>query len=179
MDTSSAYNKFTDYPLLSYNITSYLMDNNELIWKLLYYDTPDAWDKGNLTSAQKAALIYKGEEDGTPFKVFFDPGNPDVETKQTSVLKISPIGAVAKNRTVGIITMCMEVYVHYKINTLSNYTTRMDTIIQQIVETLNGVDVGGVGKLFFDGLRDQTDRIYDSGKTPFKGKKVYMSTNEA
>lgn len=174
-----AYNRFPTFAHLSYNCISHLMDNNNLIWKLLKHNTPDAWNESNLTMAEKGALIYKGEEDGSLFKVFMDTGLPDVWTTQGTILRVSPITVMPKNRTVSVIGMCFEAYAHYKINTLSNYTTRVDVIIQQILETMNGVEVGGLGKMFFDGLRDQSDRLYDAGKIPFKGKKVYLSTNEA
>ena len=174
---SGAYNKFENFAIFPYNCISYLMTNNELIWKLLKHNTNDAWNKSDLSMAEKAALIYSGQEDGSIFKVFMDVGIPEVWTQEGCILRISPFGAVGKNRTVGIVTLCFEVYSHYSINTLSNYTTRVDTIIQQLLETFNGLEVGGLGKLFFDALRDQGDKILEGGKLPFKGKKLFMSTN--
>jgi hypothetical protein len=175
---SDAYGKFQDFNQLSYNCISYLMNNNEMIWKLLKYDTSDAWDKTNLTSAEKAALIYNGQEDGSTYKVFMDSGIPDVWTTQGSIIRISPCNAFAKNRTVGIMAMCFEAYSHYRINTLSNYTTRVDTMIQQFIDVFNGtIELGGIGRLFFDALRDQEDKLSEGGKIPFKGKRIYMSVN--
>jgi hypothetical protein len=174
-----AYNQFSQYANFSYNCISYLMDNNELVWKLLYYKTPDAWNLSNLSSAQKAALIYKGEEDGSPFRVFLDGGIPDVWTDQSCIIRISPLNMIAKNRTVGIIAMVFEVYAHYKINSLSNYTTRVDTIVQQFLEVFNGIEIGGLGKLYFDMMRDTADKLMAGGKLPFSGKRVFMSTNVA
>jgi len=176
---SGAYNHFTEFANFSYNCVNYLINNNELVWKLLKYDSSDAWDKTDLTRAEKGALIYGGEEDGSGFKVFMDVGIPDVWTTQGTILRVSPLTAIAKNRTVAMVGMCFEVYSHYKVNTLSNYTTRVDTIIQQLLETMNGVEMGGLGKMFFDALRDQNDKLMEGGKTPFKGKKIYMSTNTA
>lgn len=41
--------------------------------------------------------------------------------------------------------MNLEVLVHSQINHLSDYTTRLDTIIQALIKVLNGVEVNGVG----------------------------------
>jgi len=45
--------------------------------------------------------------------------------------------------------MAFEVYSHYKINHLSNYTTRIDTIIQQLIYEFNGFNLES-GRLEFD-----------------------------
>ena len=47
---STAYAKYGIIPTLSYNAISYLINNNELIWKLLFYNTPEAWNETNLTN---------------------------------------------------------------------------------------------------------------------------------
>lgn len=172
-----AYNKFYAFSAFSYNCISYLMDNNELVWKLLHYNSNDAWNLGNLSASEKAAMIYSGQEDGSVYKVFLDGGIPDVWTEQGCLIRISPTNAIAKNRTVGIVGMCFECYAHYKVNTLSNYTTRVDAVMQQFLETFNGSEIGGLGKLFFDGVRDMADKLIEGGKVPFKGKRIYMSTN--
>jgi hypothetical protein len=174
-----AYNQFTEYANFSYNCISYLMTENELIWKLLKYNTPDAWNLSNLSAAEKAALIYTGQEDGSTFRVFLDGGIPDAWMEQSCIIRISPLNMIAKNRTVGIVAMVFEVYAHYKINSLSNYTTRVDTIVQQFLEVFNGIEIGGLGKLFFDMMRDPADKLLEGGKLPFKGKRVFMSTNVA
>ena len=58
-----AYNKFTEFSNLCYNILAYLMVQNEDIWKLLKYDTPDPLSKPNLTLEEKRKMIYDGNGD--------------------------------------------------------------------------------------------------------------------
>ena len=58
-----AYNKFDDLDSFSYNCIQYLMDNSELIWRLLKYKTPSAWDSTicpNLSKQEKGAEQESG-----------------------------------------------------------------------------------------------------------------------
>jgi hypothetical protein len=175
-----AYNAFNDYDEIPYQIINHLMDNNELIWKLLKYDNPEAWKDSfpNLTKAEKGKLIYDGGEVTNNFRVFMDVGQPDAVTKEMTILRVSHWHISPKSRTVGIITMSFQVYAHYKINHLSNYKTRNDVIINQLLNTLNGIQVkGGLGVMYFDGKRELTDRMIVTGQIPFIGKQLFMSMN--
>jgi hypothetical protein len=174
-----AYNDFSQFSKLSYNCIKYIMDNNELVWKLLKYTDPDAWNKPDLTQTEKAALIYAGQQDTTQFNVFMDSKQPDVQMKEATWLRISPNYAVGLNRTVGYIHMSMEVFSHYKINHMSNYQTRIDTIIQELLGVFNGADVGGLGLMFFNKMKDQSDRLFETGQIPFGGKQIIFTTYSA
>jgi hypothetical protein len=49
-------------------------------------------------------------------------------------------------------------------------------ILQQLLKTLNGKDVGlGLGKLFFDKAAVPANAIQASGQLPFRGKWMLMS----
>lgn len=175
-----AYNPFNGYDEIPYQIINHLMDNNELIWKLLKHNYPDAWKNTvpNLTKAEKAKLIYNGEESIKNFRVFMDTGQSDAVTEEISVLRISHWHIAPKGRTVGIVTISFQVYAHYKINHLSNYKTRNDVIVNELIKTMNGVQVkGGLGVLYFDGKRELTDRLIVTGQIPFIGKQLFMSMN--
>jgi hypothetical protein len=169
---------FNGYDEIPYQIINHLMDNNELIWKLLKYDYADAYLQPDLTKSEKAKLIYNGEEITTNFRVFMDVGQPDAVTKEMTLLRISHWHISPKSRTVGIITLSFQVYAHYKINHLSNYKTRNDVIVNELIKTMNGVQIkGGLGVLYFDGKRELTDRMIVTGQIPFIGKQLFMSMN--
>jgi hypothetical protein len=168
------YNKFTNLPSIPYNCITYLMDNNETIWKLLKYKEADAWNKTNLTKAQKGALIYDGSADETKFRVFLDIGQENPWTDQACILRISIIEAVPTNYIWGNISIGMECYTHYKINHLSNYETRLDVVMQQLVETFNGAEIGGLGRLYFDSYASGRCKMVTIGNPPFKGKAVTL-----
>lgn len=171
-----AYNDFRVFSDLSYNCIKILIEENELIWKLLKYTDPDAWSKDDLTHAEKAELIYAGQQDTSEYNVFMDGKQPDVLMKEVSILRIMPYHAIGLNRTVGVIEVSFEIFSHYKINHLSNYKTRIDTITQQLLAMFNGKDVGGVGLMSFDKMADQSSRLFQAGQIPFGGKQIIFST---
>jgi len=176
---SDAYSNFRQFSKLSYNCIKLMMDENELIWKLLKYTGADAWDESDLTQEEKAALIYSGQQDTSQFNVFMDGKQPDVLVDEIALVRIMPHYAVGLNRTIGYIEVSMEVFAHYKINHLSNYKTRVDTITEELLATFNGVNVGGLGLLTFDKMADQSSRLFQAGQIPFGGKQIIFSTYSA
>ena len=177
---STAYNKYQGLPLLAYTCISHLLDVNETIFKLLYYTDPDAWSKSNLSAAVKASLIFQGQERMEDFHIFMDSGQSDAWTTESTVLCIYPYDINPLNRTIGVTTLAFEVYSHYKINHLSNYTTRIDTIIQQLIYEFNGFNLGEVGRLEFDNrMGGISQKVTSTGTVPYKGKYILMGTKSA
>lgn len=174
-----AYNDFKAFNQISYTCIKYLMDNNELVWKLLKYRTPDAWNLPNLTQSEKAELIYAGQEDSSKYNVFMDSKQPDVLVEETTLLRIMPNYALGLNRTIGLIQVAMEIFSHYKINHLSNYTTRIDTIAGELLALFNGSNQGSLGLLAIDKMIDQSSRLYQAGQIPFGGKIIIFTTYSA
>ena len=175
----SAYNDFKQFSKLSYNCISTLMEKSEIVWKLLKYTSPDAWKMPNLTQQEKAALIYAGQEDSSKYHVFMDGKQPDVLMDEITLLRIMPSYAVGLNRTIGYIQVSMEIFSHYKINHLSNYTTRVDTITQELLSIFNGIDVGGLGLMAFTKMMDESSRLFQAGQIPFGGKQIIFTTYSA
>jgi len=182
MDMKAVKNAYATYnvlPEISYRILEHLMTNPEaeIIWKLLKYNDADAWKKGNLTQKEKANMIYNGMSNQDDFNVFLDFFMDEATNKEKSFLRIYPSSLYPTTRTYGICMVNIEVYIHSQINHLSNYTTRLDTIIQKLLEVLNGCDIGGVGVLFFDGDVTNYNRIITTGEKPYKGKVITMGVN--
>lgn len=174
-----AYNDFTQFSKLSYTCIKIMIEQNELIWKLLKYTSPDAWNKPDLTQEEKAALIYAGQQDSSKYNVFMDGKQPDVLMDECSLVRIMPNYAVGLNRTVGVIEVSMEVFSHYKINHLSNYTTRIDTITAELLGLFNGSNVGALGLMAMDRMVDQSSRLFQAGQIPFGGKQIIFATYSA
>jgi hypothetical protein len=174
-----AYNDFKQFSQLSYTCIKKMMDENELIWKLLKYTSPDAWNKPDLNQEEKAALIYAGQQDSSKFNVFMDGKQPDVLVEECTLVRIMPNYALGLNRSIGIIEVSMEVFSHYKINHLSNYTTRIDTITGELLALFNGSDVGALGLMAIDRMIDQSSRLFQAGQIPFGGKQIIFSTYSA
>ena len=163
------YNKYEQFPSISYNAIKYLMNNNELIWKLISDSSPDAYKSSNLTLEQKGNLIYAGIGDETNYRVFMDLGQDDSWTKETCTIRIAPIELSPTNYVYGNILLGIQIYCHYKINTMSNYMTRTNVISQQIIESFNGQEIGGLGRLYFDLKASGRTKMQIMGSIPFRG----------
>lgn len=177
---AGSYAQYEDWDVFSLKCIEYLMDNDELIWKLLKYNTPDAWNKADLTMAEKRALIYDGVSDDTSkYHVFMDMGQPDVITAEICQIRIHPYSLNAPNRVVGTIMMMFEVYSNYKINHLTNLRTRNDMIMKRFLQVFNGAIIGGIGRLNLDNLGSYGSRLETGGQLPFKGKWLLMGNKSA
>lgn len=172
----TAYGDFAVFSNISYNCIKLLMDENELVWKILKYSDPDAYKKADLTQEEKGQLIYAGQQDSSQYHVFMDGKQPDVLMNEVSLLRIMPQTARGLGRTIGLISVSMSVFSHYKINHMSNYKTRIDTIVGELISVFNGSNVGGLGFLVFDGLLDTSSKLFEAGQIPFGGKTVVFST---
>lgn len=173
------YAKYTNLPNLAYKILEILIQDPkaEMLWKLLKYNEPDAWRRDNLTQEEKVALIYPGGEHQENYSVFLDYTMDDAAYDEKTFLRIYPTDVIPTNRTTGICSIDFEVLTHSKINHLSNYTTRIDDIIQILVDVLNGVTINNMGCLYFDYSRSRDNRISVIGMKPYKGKLLTMSLN--
>jgi len=174
----SSYNKYTLLPNIPYNILTYLMDNNEFIWKLLKYDSADAWSpsKADLTKAEKGALIYVGTGALTDYRVFMDAGMDSAWTIATTILRVSPVAIIPKTYVTGVQSIRFEVYSHATLNMLSNRNPRSLSIIQQLIEVLNGAEIEGIGRLFFDYKASSYCRLtgINVGNATYKGYELIM-----
>lgn len=171
-----AYNTFVDLNQLSYKLISYLLENDEEIWKLLKYSAPDAWNMTNLTKAQKGALIWDGVKTATDCRVFFDIIDPSW-TEQATIIRIFPVEIIPYNYVNGNSAIAFQVFTHNEISTLSDYTTRNMTVIQRFLEVFNGADIKGIGRLFFDAKRSSRCRLSTIGQLPMTGYSLVMCTN--
>lgn len=169
-------NQFTNLSVLPYNCAKYLMDNSELIWRLLAYSDPNAWKEDslhpNLTKSQKGALIYDGVREETQCRLFLTTGLDSVWTIESCQLRISLLEVYPTNHMVANIVIGMEVYPHASLSQLSNYRTRADLMIEELIRVFNNAEIGGLGKLFFDHGRHSRCNVITIGNAPFIGKAI-------
>lgn len=174
----SEYNKFINLPDLPYNIIAKLIDGNDLFWRLLKYNDPNAYkldvSHPNLTKEQKGLLVYDGLKVKTDCRVFMDIGMEESWQEQCSILRVSIFEVIPSNHVYGSVVIAFEIYTHNSINTLSNYKTRNDMLAQQILFALNGADVSGIGKLYFDASKNGNSSLKVVGASPYKGKVIKM-----
>ena len=176
----SSYNQYDGLQNFTLLIIQHLMLNNEDIWKLLKYDTQDALEKPNLTREEKAKLIYPGASGGDmdDYRVFRTPYLDDLTTNQQAQLRVYLESITPDTRLYGTVDVNIEVICHVKMIELNDYQNRAESIVWQVIKTLNGADVGGIGKLFFD----RNGSFYDIIKMnrynnrSFYGYTITMST---
>ena len=158
MSVTNPYNEYGKIRQFEYNIVTYLMQNNQEVWKLLNKALPNCLSDADLTIEQKGALIYQGQPDSTPYRVFLQPFTDDAFDEQQSQIRIYTSYIKPTNRVYGLVDFCFEVVSHNKICTLDGYENRNVVLMQQIIETLNGSDINGVGLLTFDYSRSTNNR---------------------
>lgn len=148
----SSYNQYDGLQNFTLFIIQHLMLNNEDIWKLLKYDTQDALERPNLTREEKASLIYPGASGGDmdDYRVFRTPYLDDLTTNQQAQLRVYLESITPDTLLYGTVDVNIEVICHVKMIELNDYQNRAESIVWQVIKTLNGANVGGIGKLFFD-----------------------------
>jgi hypothetical protein len=144
------YLKYDGLSEMPYKIIDHLVHNNEMLWKLLYYDTADAWNKDNLTTKQKSDLIYRGQPDSSVFKVFQTALTNDIWTKQNAIMRIYEAVTTPTTHLNAVLNFEIDVLCNSKIDQLDNYQTRSLRMKQEVLSTLNGTQVNGVGLLEFN-----------------------------
>ena len=161
-------------PLIPYNIVSYLVENNDMLWMLLKYNDSNAWSKTALTKAEKGALIFSGQTNINDYRVFLDSGQDNAWEEEACMLRVFIADVIPTNQIIANVRIGFEIYCHYKISTMSNYQTRPDVIVHEIIKTMNGVEVGGIGKIYFNAMGGAGCRIQTIGNIPFRGKGLIM-----
>jgi translation elongation factor EF-G len=180
MPDHESYNKFSGFSNLPYNIISHLILNDEIIWKLLYYPENDALVQSNLTKVQKRTLIYKGQDDATPFRVFTTQFMDDSFQERQTQLRVYSGLVVPENYVQGVIDYRIDVMCHNKISILDTTENRLDVMFEHIMNALNGRDIESLGKLYFNADRRRTNSsALFNPNDYYIGRGIIMSTNYA
>lgn len=170
-EDSLAYNQYSGIEMMPYKIIAHLIENNEDIFKLLKYNTSNALECVNLTLEEKVNLIYKGESDSTPFKIFMQPITDDAFPENSTQFRVYIDNIIPNDQIRGLTTFVFEIFCHNKINTLNNYSTRMHWMLQQIISTFNGAIIDGIGELFFNAKA--SNRMNYAKQNIFNGKNYF------
>lgn len=176
------YNSLLQLPYIPYKILEYLATspNAENIWKMLKYNDYNALENPNLTIEEKMDFIWRngGQE---KYSVFLTSLIEDAIPESKCIMKIYDYYIHADeiyNSTVVYAfdflfggNMALVNYNGYPVN-------RWDLFVHEIMSTLNGVYVGGVGKLSFFSQQSRYDlgrTIIGNSKT-YTGGQIFMST---
>ena len=177
------YNSLSALPQIPYNILVYLarQETAEDIWKMLKYNSYDALSKPNLTFEEKLNLIWRtGPQE--KYGVFFTNLVEDLVCESKCIFKLYDYYIHASDLYIGTAVYAFDFLFGGQMS-LVEYNgvpvSRGDLFINKILLTLNGVEVGGVGKLTF--LDDMSryalaKSIIGNSKT-FTGVQLFMAVN--
>lgn len=165
----SKYNKFNSIPYTPYKIALALVENDNLC-KLLYYNTYDALNQPNLTYDQKVGMIWNNNDQMQDYHIYLTNTNANIMTNANTLLQCYRYNTKPINTVVA--TLC------YRFDFLFGSKTAMveyngypcnrgDVFEMELMNTLNGEDVAGVGFL-----------QYNRGLSALCGSDVGIGNNE-
>ena len=173
------YNSMSALPFIPYTILTYLARNDEIIWKLLKYNSYDALSKPDLTFKQKMDLIWRtGPQE--KYGVFTTNLIEDAIAESKCIMKIYTHYIHAKELNSSTVVYAFDCIYGGQMS-LVDYNgvpvSRGDLFINRILKVLNGAYVGGVGKLTFldDMSRYDLGRSIIGNSKTFTGVQLFMS----
>lgn len=176
------FNKYTTLPSVPYKIISYLAQNNERIFKALYYQGSDALEQPNLTLEQKLDMIYVDEGKEIDKNIFLKPLIGEEMIDSVTQLRLYKYGISPTDNMTSVINYRFDIITGSKISLVYDDgipCSRLDIIETELLNTLNGVDLFGTGKFQFNKAKSNADKqiLTLSNSKNFFGSILIMSVS--
>ena len=179
------YNSLSALPTIPYNIMVYLAKSTdpiaEIFWKMLAYKDYKALSHEPLTFQQKMKIVWaQGKQD--TYSVFLTNLIEDAMAESKQIVKIYQYYIHASELYTSTVVYAFDCLYGGQMS-LVEYNgipvNRGDLFIHCILTLLNGVEVGGVGKLMFldDMSRYSAARSTIGNNKTFTGVQLYMAVN--
>lgn len=179
----ASFNKFLTLPFIPYRIVVALTQNDNF-FKLLKYNTYNALSMPNLTEDEKLQLICKDFDDMHNYNIFLTNVEPNELVNSKTILKLYRYDTLPINYIVSTVSYRFDILYGTK-NALVDYQgvpcPRVDVMEMELMKTLNGADVAGVGKLQFnhDLSRLCRSTLNIGNNYTFTGTSIVMATQLA
>lgn len=176
------YNSMSKLPYIPYNILTYLAQEEQILWKILYYSGYDALSQPDLTFDQKISLIWSKDLPQENFNVFLTNVIDDAISESKCILKIYNYYIHADNLYLAPTVYAFDILYGPKMS-LVEYNgipvSRGDLCVNRLLTLLNGVEIGGVGKFTFfnDMSRYDLGRSVIGNSKTFTGYQLFLSVN--
>ena len=175
-----AFNNFTSLPSVPYKIISYLAENNQKLFKALYYQDSNALSQPDLTFEQIIDMIYVDEGKEIDKHIFLKPLVGDEMIDSATQLRLYKYKISPTNSMVSVINYRFDIITGSKISLVYDDgipCNRLDIIETELLNTLNGVDLFGTGKFQFnkDLSNDDKQILTLSNSKAFYGSILMMS----
>jgi len=154
MANTAKNNTFNSMPQIPYQILTYLIDNNENLFKLLKYNSTDALQKDDLTKKEKIALLYTevGKEDN--YHIFLKPLIGEEMTDSVTQLRLYKARITPTTNLKAVLNYEFDIVVGTKTNLVYDDNgipcSRLDMIESEIINSLCGTSMFGVGGFQFN-----------------------------
>ena len=179
------FNSLAALPPSLYNIINYLATDKsveaENLWKMLKYNDYDALNKPNLTTSEKLDMLWRsGPQE--KYSIFLTNLIEDALPQSKCVFKLYDYMVQPEGAYVSSVIYAFDFLYGGQMSLVEHNgipVARGDVFINSILSVLNGVTVGGVGKLMLD---DDLSRycgaksVVGNQKT-FTGYVLYLATN--
>lgn len=174
------YNSMSRLPSIPYKIVEHLALNDEVIWKMLASNDYEALNRPDLTFSEKLKYLWKtGKQE--QYSIFLTNLVEDAIPTSKSIMKIYQYHTHASDLYTGAVVYAFD-FLYGGQMSLVDYNgypaSRGDIFINRILDTLNGVDVDGVGKMvFLDQMSNYNlaHSVVGNSKT-FTGVQIFLST---
>ena len=179
------FNSLAALPPSLYNIINYLATDKsveaENLWKMLKYNDYDALNKPNLTTSEKLDMLWRsGPQE--KYSIFLTNLIEDALPQSKCVFKLYDYMVQPEGAYVSSVIYAFD-FLYGGQMSLVEYNgipvARGDVFINSILSVLNGVTVGGVGKLMLDDDLSRycgAESVVGNQKT-FTGYVLYLATN--
>lgn len=179
------YNSLSRLPTIPYNIMVYLAKSTdpiaEVFWKMLAYKDYKALSHEPLTFQQKMKLVWaQGKQD--TYSVFLTNLIEDAMAESKQIVKIYQYYIHASELYTSTVVYAFDCLYGGQMSIVEYNgipVNRGDLFIHCILTLLNGVEVGGVGKLMFldDMSRYSAAKSTIGNNKTFTGVQLYMAVN--
>jgi len=175
-----AFNNYTSLPSVPYKIISYLAENNQKLFKALYYQDSNALSQPDLTFEQIIDMIYVDEGKEIDKHIFLKPLVGDEMIDSATQLRLYKYGISPTSSMVSVINYRFDIITGSKISLVYDDgipCNRLDIIETELLNTLNGIDLFGTGKFQFNRDLSTTDKqiLSLSNSKAFFGSILMMS----
>ena len=174
-------NSLSQLPYIPYNIVTHLAKEEQILWKLMKYNSYDALSKPDLTVGEKLDMLWRdGKQE--KYSLFLTNLIEDSIAESRCIMKLYQYYIHAKQRQYSTVVYAFD-FLYGGQMSLVEYNgvpvNRGDLFISRILTVLNGVYVGGVGKLEFldDKSRYSLARSVIGNSKTFTGVTLYMAVD--
>jgi len=146
------YNKFKSLPFIPYRIIQALTENEDF-FKLLKSGAYDCLNIGDLTIEEKENMIWAGQEDMGNHNIFLTSTVTDEMTEEKMILKVYRVHDSPNSYVLSTVSYRFD-FMYGVRTSMVKYNevpcSRGDVFQEELMKTLNGRDVGGIGRLVYD-----------------------------